>query len=300
MLQVEFTMKQFVLALLAIASFSAAHAEAVKIPWHTSTQSSPWIPGNEYIDGWSKNFMNGTVEENGKVRAEGELQAEMIRPHGTKGPIPFVLMLHGCSGAREWKWASDYGEKLVRAGYGILVLDSFTTRGLGPDGVCSDPSQLNWARRRADDAYAALDWLIDKKIGDSKHVYVVGRSNGATTTLIIMNRVIGDLHEHMFAGGFAMQPSCYLMKNVEFYAPVHLFLAEKDEATSPVLCGQMAESKRAIPVQATLWKGAYHAFEDHYSVHMFHGYHIGYNRDASEGTIKAIISDLNATNKATR
>src|SRR6185312_12948002 len=192
-----------------------------------------------------------------------------------------------CSGAREWKWASDYGEKLVRAGYGILVLDSFTTRGLGPDGICSDPSQLDWARRRADDAYAALDWLIAQGIADPKRVYVLGRSNGATTTLIIMNRVLGDLHEHLFAAGFAMQPSCYLMKNVEFYAPVHLFLGEKDEATSPIICGQMAESKRAIPVQAQVFKGAYHAFEDHYPIHIFHGshdYHIGYNATAAEGT----------------
>jgi dienelactone hydrolase len=279
--------------------FSPANAEMVKIPWHTSTQSSPWIPGNDYIDGWSKNFMNGTIEEKRKIEADGKLQAEMIRPHGTKGPIPFVLMLHGCAGVGEAR-ASDYGSKLVGAGYGILVLDSFTTRGLGPDGICSDPSQLDWARRRADDAYAALDWLIAQGIADPKHVYVLGRSNGATTTLIIMNRVLGDLHEHVFAAGFAMQPSCYLMKNVEFYAPVHLFLAEKDEATSPVLCGQMAESKRAIPVQTVLWKGAYHAFQDHYSIHMFHGYHIGYNREAAEGTIKAIIADLNEAKKAKR
>ncbi|CUT13628.1 hypothetical protein BF49_4708 [Bradyrhizobium sp.] len=143
-----------------------------------------------------------------------------------------------------------------------------------------------------------MDWLIDQKIADSKHVYVVGRSNGATTTLIIMNRLIGDLHAHMFAGGFAMQPSCYLMKNVEFYAPVHLFLAEKDEATSPVLCGQLAESKHSIPVQTVLWKGAYHAFQDHYPIHMFHGYHIGYNREAAEGTIEAIIAALNEAKKA--
>jgi dienelactone hydrolase len=243
--------------------------------------------------------MNGTIEEKRKIEADGKLQAEMIRPHGTKGPIPFVLMLHGCVGVGEAR-ASDYGSKLVGAGYGILVLDSFTTRGLGPDGICSDPSQLDWARRRADDAYAALDWLIAQGIADPKHVYVLGRSNGATTTLIIMNRVLGDLHEHVFAAGFAMQPSCYLMKNVEFYAPVHLFLAEKDEATSPVLCGQMAESKRAIPVQTVLWKGAYHAFQDHYSIHMFHGYHIGYNREAAEGTIKAIIADLNEAKKAKR
>ncbi|MGY4379231.1 hypothetical protein ACVWZ3_006870 [Bradyrhizobium sp. i1.3.6] len=126
----------------------------------------------------------------------------------------------------------------------------------------------------------------------------MARSNGATTTLIIMNRAIGDLHEHMFAGGFAMQPSCYLMKNVEFYAPVHLFLAEKDEATSPILCGQMAESKRSIPVKTVLWKGANHSFEDHEPIHVFHGYHVGYNAAAAEGTIKAIISALNEAKKA--
>jgi hypothetical protein len=96
-----------------------------------------------------------------------------------------------------------------------------------------------------------------------------------------------------------MQPSCYLMKNVEFYAPVSLFLAEKDEATSPVLCGQMAESQRSIPVKTVLWKGAHHSFEDRgVPIHVFHGYHIGYNAAAAEGTIKAIISALNATDKA--
>jgi dienelactone hydrolase len=298
--EVQFQMKRRFLSMIAVLSLSSAHAEVVKIPWHTSAQSSPWIPGNEYIDGWSKNFMNGTVEEKGKVKTDGELQAEIIRPKGTNGPIPFVILLHGCNGMNPtlYKWAHDYGGRLVGAGYGVLVLDSFTTRGLGPDGVCSDPSQLTWARRRADDAYAALDWLIDQKIADSKHIYVVGRSNGATTTLIIMNRTIGDLHEHMFTGGFAMQPSCYLMKNVEFYARVHLFLAEKDEACSPILCGQMAESKRSTPVQTTLWKGAHHSFEDHEPLHIFHGYHIGYNAAAAEGTIKAIISALNAAKKA--
>ena len=286
--------------MIAVLSLSSAHAETIKIPWHTSTQSSPSIPGNEYIDGWSKNFMDGTVEEKAKVKADGELQADMMRPPGAKGPIPFVIMLHGCNGVGRTvrNWARDYGGRLVGAGYGVLLLDSFATRGVGPDGICSDPSQLTWARRRADDAYAALDWLIGQKIADPKRVYVLGRSNGATTTLIIMNRVIGDLHEHMFAGGFAMQPSCYLMKNVEFYAPVRLFLAEKDEATSPVLCGQMAESKRSIPVQTVLWKGADHGFEDHEPIHMFHGYHVGYNAAAAEGTIKAIINTLNATNKA--
>jgi hypothetical protein len=155
-------MRQIILSTIAVLSLSSAHAEMVKIPWHSSPYSSPWIPGNEYIDGRSKNFMNGTIEEKRAIEADGQLQADLIRPRGSNGPIPFVLMLHGCTGVGEpvKNWARDYGGKLVREGYGILVLDSFTTRGLGPDGICSDPSQLDWARRRADDAYAALDWLI--------------------------------------------------------------------------------------------------------------------------------------------
>jgi hypothetical protein len=165
-------MRKIILSLITIASFSSAHAEMVKIAWHTSKQSSPWIPGNEYIDGWSKNFMNGTVEEKGKVKADCELLAKMIRPEGTEGPIPFLILLHGCTGMNStlYKWAHDYGGKLVKAGYGVLVLDSFTTRGLGPDGICADPSQLDWARRRADDAYAALEWLIEQKVANPKQI----------------------------------------------------------------------------------------------------------------------------------
>lgn len=103
-------MRHVIFSMAAVFSFSSAHAEMVKIPWHTSAQSSPWIPGNDYIDGWSKNFMDGTVEEKRKVRAEGELQADMMRPQGAKGLIPFVIMLHGCDGFGrvEKKWGRDY------------------------------------------------------------------------------------------------------------------------------------------------------------------------------------------------
>jgi hypothetical protein len=53
----------------------------------------------------------------------------------------------------------------------------------------------------------------------------------------------------------------------------------------------MAESKRLVPAQTTLWKGAHHGFEDHVPIQVFHGYHIGYNAAAAEGT-------LNETSKA--
>jgi hypothetical protein len=122
-------MRRNVLAIILALSCSPGRAELVKVPWHTSSVSAPWVPEDDYIDGWSKNFLNGTLEERGKIKADGELSAEIIVPKGTKGPIPFVIMLHGCSGMDKtlWNWAHDYGGRLVGAGYGVLILDSFTT-----------------------------------------------------------------------------------------------------------------------------------------------------------------------------
>ena len=264
-------MRNIVTLIVFLLLTFSAHAEMVSIKWQPSAYSVPWVPGNDYIDGHTFNFMNGTLEEKGKVKRDGELEAEMIVPKGTKGPIPFVVMLHGCSGMNKplKNWSHEYGGRLVGAGYGVLILDSFSNRDIGPEGICGDPSQLEWARRRADDAYSALDWLVENGKADRKRVYVLGRSNGATTTLIIMNRKIGDIHKNFFAGGFSMQPSCLYMNNAEFYAPVYQFLAEKDQATSPVLCNTMATSDRPIPVQTKLWKGATHAYEDREPARVF-------------------------------
>jgi hypothetical protein len=52
----------------------------------------------------------------------------------------------------------------------------------------------------------------------------------------------------------------------------------------------MASTSRQAPVRTKLWKGAYHAYEDRGPTQVFHGYHIGYNAEAAEGTIKAVIN----------
>lgn len=190
-----------------------------------------------------------------------------------------------------WNWAHDYANAIVAQGYEVLILDSFTTRGV--KGICSDPSQLNWARRRADDAYAALNYLISTKQAIPDKVFVVGRSNGATTTLIIMNQRIGDLHRNRFAGAFLLQPSCLYMRTVEFYGSLKLFLAEQDDATSPKLClGMVAGRTRQTLFETKVFKGAYHGFEDKVPIHKFNGWRMGYNAAAATETIKAITFEL--------
>lgn len=284
--------------ILALLLTTPAHAEMVEIKWNGGDpikSSEPWLitDGGGYINGWSKNFMDGTVEERRKVAAEGVLKAEIIKPKGSKGPIPFVILLHGCSGMNQllWKWARSYADAIVAQGYGTLILDSFTTRNVS--GICTDPSQLNWARRRADDAYSALDYLIDNNLAVPGKVFVLGRSNGATTSLIIMNKRIGDLHRNKFAGAFLLQPSCLYMRAAEFYGPLHLYLAEKDDATSPSLCLAMkAGIERTTLLDAIVFKDAFHGFEDKVTPYKQYGWRMGYNAAAATGTIKAFTATL--------
>lgn len=291
-------MRLLLVALLLICS--PAQAEMVKIKWNAgdpAKSAEPWLTtdGGGYVTGWSKNFMDGTVEERGKTVADGYLSAEIIKPKGAKGPIPFVILLHGCSGMNKqlWNWAHEYADQIVAQGYGALILDSFTTRNV--PGICSDPSQLNWARRRADDAYSALDHLIDHGLAIPSKVFVLGRSNGATTSLIIMNKRIGELHKNGFAGAFLLQPSCLYMRTVEFYGPIHLYLAEKDDATSPTLCLTMKNgTARNTPLEATVFKDAFHGFEDRVSIHKFNGWRMGYNAAAATGTLQSITKELKA------
>lgn len=284
--------------ILALLLTTPAQAEMVEIKWNAGDpvkSSEPWLvtDGGGYINGWSKNFLDGTVEERRKVAAEGVLKAEILKPKGSKGPIPFVILLHGCSGMNQllWKWARSYADAIVAQGYGALILDSFTTRNVS--GICTDPSQLNWARRRADDAYSALDYLIDNNLAIPDKVFVLGRSNGATTSLIIMNKRIGELHKNKFAGAFLLQPSCLYMRTAEFYGPIRLYLAEKDDATSPTLCLAMkAGTERKTLVDATVFKDAFHGFEDKVPPYKLYGWRMGYNAAAATGTIKAFTSVL--------
>jgi dienelactone hydrolase len=282
--------------IVVLESAIPARAEIVSIKWKSSAPVT-WIPGNDFIDGYTPNFLDGTVEEKGKTKKDGELEAELIVPKRTTGPIPFVIMMHGCSLLQAVKtWAHEYASRLVGAGYGVLILDSFGPRGVGIGGICADPSQLNWARRRADDAYSALDWLIETGKADPSRVYVLGRSNGGASSLIVMNKKIGAIQKNKFAGAFVMQPSCAYLKFVEFYAPVHLYLAEKDTAANPAICADMAASNRPIPVQVKIWKGVTHSYEDRGPPRTYpiagKVVKLEYNAAAAEGTIKAIINVL--------
>jgi dipeptidyl aminopeptidase/acylaminoacyl peptidase len=205
-------MKRLLLPMMLMMLISrAAFADPpeVRIPWkgnYAHNSSKHWSKDNPYDSGFSKNFKNGTPQEFDDVQKDGELDAFIYSPNDAQGPVPFVIVLHGCDGLStlEKEWTQHVAEALNAQGIGALVLDSFTTRYV--DNSCG-LSDLHWGRRRADDAFSALDYLIEKKLAKADEVYIMGCSNGGTAALVSMTEMESD-HPHHFAAAFAIAPGC--------------------------------------------------------------------------------------------
>ncbi|WP_091961203.1 dienelactone hydrolase family protein [Bradyrhizobium shewense] len=273
---------------------AAASAEEVKIKWkgdYAHNSDKRWSKDNPYDSGFSKNFKNGTPQEFGEVKKDGELNAFIYSPKDMKGPVPFVVVMHGCDGmvTSEKEWTQHVAAELNKAGIGVLVLDSYTTRLV--DESCGLPDQ-HWGRRRADDAYSALDYLIEKKI--ATEVYVMGYSNGGLASLMAMTKKQAD-HPKRFAAGFPIAPNCYsvITKYGDYYAPVIVFVGDKDDANPPAPCHEMMKKKRATPIQLIEYKDANHGFVlNQPSKVGAHGWALTYNPIAEKDMMQTIIAAI--------
>jgi dienelactone hydrolase len=281
---------------LMLLLFSAvASAEEVKIKWkgdYAHNSDKRWSENNPYDSGFSKNFKNGTPEEFGDVQKDGELNAFIYSPKETKGPTPFVILLHGCDGIGtvSKEWGQHVADVLNPQGVGVLVLDSFTTRYV--DRTCGAPD-LHWGRRRADDTYSALDFLIEKKLAKADEVYSMGYSNGGTATLVSMTTQEAD-HSHRFAAAFAIAPGCSpsLQHSAIYTGPIIIFMGNHDDANNPKWCEDLVRKKRSVPVQMIEYQGANHGFPVNAPARDFLGWHLSYNPAAEKDMMETIIAAI--------
>ena len=95
-------------------------------------------------------------------RGEGRLKAALYRPAGD-GPFPVVIGLHNCGGLNNRSDAiasryRDWGERLVKDGFAVLLPDSNGSRGLGNQ--CRARNRpIRVERERVADAHAARVWV---------------------------------------------------------------------------------------------------------------------------------------------
>lgn len=118
-------------------------------------------------------------------RRKSQITGYLVRPNGS-GPFAAIVAMHGCGGVRKAsgrgsKKMIDWGRRLRDAGYVVLFVDSFRSRGYGS--LCQTMPRPVTQQDRSADVAGAADWLAAQDFVDRKRLALIGWSNGGTAVL---------------------------------------------------------------------------------------------------------------------
>lgn len=199
----------------------------------------------------------------------------LFKPDGD-GRYPAVVLLHGCGGlfsastgqmqARDADWA----QRLVRAGYVVLMVDSFSPRGIKE--MCSPRSyRQSVYLDRPKDAYGALRWLQAQPFVKPDRVAVMGWSQGGGVTLLSVRAQSLGRPEHLPLGDFRAAVAFYPATCRESAhrvpwtsaIPVLVLVGDQDNWTPAGPCKELVEKSaaRGSDITMQLYPGAYHDFD---------------------------------------
>lgn len=189
------------------------------------------------------------------------LNAALVRPVGP-ARAPAIVALHGCAGP--WAMADgDWAVFLAQAGHEVLLLDSFGSRGLGPQCTVKDRVATSSGLRRLD-AIAAGQWLAGRSgpDGSGTGVALLGWSDGGNTALWTA-RKRPDLLDGVFSRFVLFYPGCKTASGTADFtptAPMLILVGEADNWTPAPPCVTFAAR---FPDQVTLisYPDAVHAFD---------------------------------------
>jgi dienelactone hydrolase len=208
------------------------------------------------------------------------IPAALFKPPGG-GPFAAVVLLHGCGGLYRWQGRhrgemtarhAEWAERLAKAGYVVLLPDSFTPRGVHESCTVKD-RPVDSSRERPRDAYAALLWLQRQRYVKADRVAVMGWSNGGGT---VLHTIAADspvrpaaLPNGDFRAAVAFYPGCSDPQTSasahrwRTTIPLMILQGEADDWTPAPPCRALvaAAAARGEPIEYHSYPGAYHDFD---------------------------------------
>ncbi|HKN31327.1 MAG TPA: dienelactone hydrolase family protein [Roseiarcus sp.] len=165
------------------------------------------------------------------------IRGELFKPQGA-GPFPAVIYLGFCRSfydEGEGVVEKILLERLPTKGFATLILDPYMAR-RQPNGVCEElDSKADWyARRLAEDAYAALNVLAKLPDIDPKRVFLLGYGLGANSALLATDSRGAANRPVTFAGVVSYWPYCGY--GTDFPVPTLVVKGEKDDWSPASLC----------------------------------------------------------------
>lgn len=205
------------------------------------------------------------------------LQGYLSRPPGD-GPFPAVVVMHGCGGIHP-NTKTYWPQRLISWGYVVLVVDSFTTRGI--EDTCQ-----RYLPERVFDAYGALDYLSTLPFVDAGHVALLGFSAGGIAALEATKTDGNEqLTDRKFKAAVGYYPVCAPHAG-DATVPTLILNGDLDDWSPVERCRQRVShlSGKGPPVELDVYPGAYHDFDapDVATPKMNFGHREEYNAAAAE------------------
>ena len=202
------------------------------------------------------------------VAGDHKVRSVLFKPEGP-GPFPGIVALHGCEGLLNPNGTLssryiDWGERLTKAGFSVLYIDSYGTRGLGNQ--CRTRSSARTDRERVTDTHAARHWLQTQTFTKADHVSLLGWSSGAISVLwSVRPRAKQRDDKPDFRSAVAFYPGCRRLDAAAWSArmPTLILIGGADDVVSARGCEQMVAGARGRSARATIivYPGAYHDFD---------------------------------------
>jgi dienelactone hydrolase len=238
------------------------------------------------------------VEVENPLATSQPLQGYLRQPRDP-GPLPAVVLLHGCNGG--WQQLDErWGTRIGSWGYVTLTVDRFGPRGIISTCAGGAPPVT------AFDAYRALTFLAQRPFVDSSRVAVIGFSQGGWLALMSVERgTIEQMSKEKFRTAIAFYPPCLGVKD-SMTVPTLILIGELDDWTPASECRNLVDGrddygisrqKVGVPIELVVYPGAYHGFDipDLATPVKFLGHHLEFNQAARDRSIDAIRDFLHAT-----
>lgn len=186
-----------------------------------------------------------------------------FKPSGS-GPFPAVVLMHSCGGVRN-PHIKQHAQTLLKAGYVVLVTDSFE-----PRGVQNCATRIVSGSAGVADAYAALAYLAAKPFVDKSRVYQVGYSWGGIVSTMLASpqsaAIVGS--SLRFAATVSNYSNCSYQDRYQLVLrdsdrPFLMLMGENDQELPPATCFPLLTEMKAkgSPVEWFVFPGATHSWD---------------------------------------
>ena len=216
--------------------------------------AAPLLPAQQQVD----------IQQQG-----GLLHATIYKPEGA-GPFPLVIAAHDCGGlqgrtAQVRSQYRDWAEQLIKAGYAVMLPDSYGSRDLGPQCRVKN-SQVRAANERAGDLQASQQWAAGQPWVRASRVSLLGWGDGANALLSVVRLRQGVRHGVAdFRSAIAFYPDCARPSSLGWSArvPTLLLTGDDDDVNPSNICRQMIDDTkgRSAFVKFIGYSGAHHGFD---------------------------------------